>query len=289
MQDAEMTRMPETDAYYIRPRAANEIMKAAHNIRQTVYIYGACGYGKTSFAADYLSRRRYEYISMSDSGLETAVFTSAVEINAKKEHIVVVDDLHLITDPEEREQSFKVLHELAKNPNVWLILISRCPIPAWLKPLYIQYVFATIGERELSLTEKEEETYLENWNLSLTDKAAEQLKKLGGDGQPLCLRILALRLNQINVRVEDSSQRVKLELDAIEEGQKDLWDYLEHHVYAQWNVELLEFLMDISVVDRFDIQLAQFITKKMDAGRLICLAQETGNFLETYMDNGTEV
>ena len=61
MQDAGENQKPETDKYYIRPKAANDRMKLAQNMGQTVYISGATGFGKTSFVADYLFRRRYEY------------------------------------------------------------------------------------------------------------------------------------------------------------------------------------------------------------------------------------
>ena len=67
MQDAGENQKPETDKYYIRPKAANDRMKLAQNMGQTVYISGATGFGKTSFVADYLFRRRYEYYSMAES------------------------------------------------------------------------------------------------------------------------------------------------------------------------------------------------------------------------------
>lgn len=60
----------DLDEYYVRPQAAWEKMKAAQNIRQTVYIYGTTGTGKTSFVADFLARKRYCYIDMADIGMD---------------------------------------------------------------------------------------------------------------------------------------------------------------------------------------------------------------------------
>ena len=60
----------DLDEYYVRPQAAWEKMKAAQNIRQTVYIYGTTGTGKTSFVADFLARKRYCYIDMAAIGME---------------------------------------------------------------------------------------------------------------------------------------------------------------------------------------------------------------------------
>lgn len=125
MQELNDAQKLEVDAYYISPKTANERMKAAQNTGQTVYICGAVGFGKTSFVADYLSRRRYEYYSMEHIGLEEIPVIHAKETK----RIVVVDDLHMITETSERENACKVFGQLAKNPSVWLILIGRCLLP----------------------------------------------------------------------------------------------------------------------------------------------------------------
>ena len=41
------------------------ILKKARNLSQTVYLYGATGYGKTELVRQYLSGRRYTYLSSS--------------------------------------------------------------------------------------------------------------------------------------------------------------------------------------------------------------------------------
>lgn len=284
MQNLKDTQKPEVDEYYIRPQAANARMKMAQNAGQTVYICGAVGFGKTSFVADYLSRRRYEYYSMEHSRLEE------IPILQEKEpkRIVVVDDLHRITEPEEREQACKVLGQLAKNSGVWLLLIGRCLLPTWLKPLYIQQVFLTIGEKELFLSEKEEEAYLKKWNLELSEKAEKRLRELG-NGHPMFLRIEALRLKGLTDRKSSTEERIEEELSTIERARSDWWDYLEAYVYDQWDVQLLEFLMDLSIVEQFDLSMAQMITKKMDADRLLWLTRETGNILLVYTIGNHEI
>lgn len=54
---------------------------------------------------------------------------------------------------------------------------------------------------------------------------------------------------------------------------------MEVNVYDQWSVELQEFLEAVCIVEQFDLQMAQQITKAKDAGKLIRQAQEIGNFL----------
>ena len=174
MQDAGENQKPETDKYYIRPKAANDRMKLAQNMGQTVYISGATGFGKTSFVADYLFRRRYEYYSMAESVPEDILRG----LSCEKKRIVVVDDLQQLTETVERETARETVEKLAKDPEVWLVLVGRCPVPAWLKPVYIQHVFVMIGEKELALSEREEKDYLKMWDLELTDRAEKRLRTL---------------------------------------------------------------------------------------------------------------
>ena len=284
MKDFDNARKPEVDTYYIRPKFANVRMKAAQDIRQTVYICGSVGYGKTSLVADFLSKKYYEYYSMEHTGPETVSLSSAKETK----RIVVVDDLHLLTEPEERETACHVFGELAKDPNVWLILIGRCLLPAWLKPLYIHQAILTIGEAALMLSEKEEEAYLEKWELELSGAAKDRLRELGC-GHPLFLRIEALRLKELTYEKDSTTERIAEELSTIEAARCDCWDYLDVYVYDQWNVELQEFLMDISIVEQFDLSMAQMITKKMDAGIWLCKLKETGNFISEHTEGDTEI
>lgn len=273
------------DEHYIRPKRANELMKMAQNIRRTVYIFGATGYGKTTFAADYLKRRRYEYYSMTDMALTDALLPENGE-KKMDERIVVVDDLHKIYSPEEREAACGILKKLAQDRHIWLILISRCMIPAWLMPLYIEHIFVTIGEEELWFTEKEEREYLDLWGLGLRQETTEKLRKTGR-GYPLFLRIAAMRLFLLKKGGRKNAESVAKEAEALNAAEIDLCDYLETHVYDQWNVELSEFLMDISIVEQFDIPTARHITKKSNAGTLLQMAKETGDFFleHAYRDN----
>lgn len=48
---------------YVAPAAALKKLRAARGLGQAVYIYGASGYGKTELVRQYLSKRRYQYIS----------------------------------------------------------------------------------------------------------------------------------------------------------------------------------------------------------------------------------
>lgn len=124
---------------YVRPQTAWELMKAAQNTRQTVYIYGATGTGKTSFVADFLARKRYRYISVSDTGIDA--IAQMVPEKTDTQTILVIDDLYLLETQEDRSACGKLIEELSGRKDVWLILISRAPVPKWLKTVFVRYIF----------------------------------------------------------------------------------------------------------------------------------------------------
>lgn len=280
--------MPAPEEHYVRPKAAWEQMKVTQNTRQTVYIYGTTGTGKTSFVADFLARKRYSYFSVSDTGIAEIAEVVSEKMNAvhdktRMPSIFVIDDLYLLETQEDRSACGQLIEELSGRKDAWLILISRAPVPQWLKSIFVRYIFVTIGETELCLTPKEQEDYLEKWELDPTEAARKRIRELGY-GNPLSLRIVVMRLKGIP-KADVTRDRAGAELRAIEEARKDLWDYLEVHVYDQWGVEIQEFLEAVSIVEQFDLQMAQQITKKKDAGKLIQQAQEIGNFLTERIEN----
>lgn len=86
---------------YKAPAAALKKLRAAKGIGQIVYIYGAAGYGKTELVRQYLSKRRYQYISCGEdtAGLLEAAASGGVKA-AGTQPVVVVDDIHLLKGAE---------------------------------------------------------------------------------------------------------------------------------------------------------------------------------------------
>ena len=71
---------------------------------------------------------------------------------------------------------------------------------------------------------------------------------------------------------------------------EQMWNYLEFHVYDNWDIQMQDFLMKISIVDTFTIRLAEMITGANDAENLIEHARWMGNFLDEQMGaNGEKI
>lgn len=126
---------PTVDERYVRPRAAWEKMKAAQNTGQTVYLYGTTGSGKTSFVADFMGRKRYHYVTVAHIGIEEIM--EMVQGSTDAQTILVIDDLHLLETEEDRSACGQLVEALSGRQDVWLILISRAPMPRWLSGIFL--------------------------------------------------------------------------------------------------------------------------------------------------------
>ena len=262
------------DKGYIAPEAALKKLRVAKGLGQAVYIYGATGYGKTELVRQYLSRRRYHYISCAEdaAGLmetaetaqEAASHSSGKEKEAQPRTVMVVDDMHLLKNAEGR----KAVLSLAGRQDIWPILICRSPIPAWLMPLYIKGGFLVITEDDLRLGEKEISAYMDSQGLTATEEEVAFVA-VRSQGNAYTVRHTALKM----------LEGMRPGPEMAEEIVEAFAAYLESHVMVQWDSDLLEFLVQVSVTDEFTLPLAEMVTGNRHAPELLERAAETGNFL----------
>jgi LuxR family maltose regulon positive regulatory protein len=248
---------------YIRPKAANKKMKVAQTLSQTVYLYGVSGSGKTSFIKNFMGKRRYYYYSAENLTEEELQVTQTGKLK-----IVVIDDLHLLRMDCILEKLQKEIAHLAAREDVWLILSGRSRMPSWLVPLYYRRMFTVIEEADLWLSGTELAEYLALWGLHPSEDDLQKIIQLVR-GTGIVARLIAMEL---------STSRA-LDATCIERLRNNFWDYLDHHVYDQWDVELLEFLMQVCIVEEFDQRLAEMISGRSDVERMINLAEQLGNFM----------
>ena len=262
------------DKGYIAPEAALKKLRVAKGLGQAVYIYGATGYGKTELVRQYLSRRRYHYISCAEDAAgimetaeaaqEAASHSSGKEKEAQPRTVMVVDDMHLLKNAEGR----KAVLSLAGRQDVWFILICRSPIPAWLMPLYIKGGFLVITEDDLRLGEKEIAAYMDSQGLTATEEEVAFVA-VRSQGNAYTVRHTALKM----------LEGMRPGPEMAEEIVEAFAAYLESHVMVQWDSDLLEFLVQVSVTDEFTLPLAEMVTGNRHAPELLERAAETGNFL----------
>lgn len=242
------------DERYVRPKMAEEKFKLAQSLQQNIYLYGITGIGKTAFVKDMLGRKSYHYYSAREGSAEQILLPED-----GKAHIIVVDDLHHIMDDRQREEYADRLRILMQRRNIWLILIARCAIPRWLMPFHVDEAFLIIQEKDFYLDQPGQDAYFEKWGIKLSLEQSKNIWQLSG-GNPLFLRFVAVAGGDVGQAVND------------------LWKYFLH-IYDQWDAELQEFMMEISVLDHFNAGMAQMVTGRKNVRQLLKKALETGNFL----------
>lgn len=251
------------DQNYIAPAAALKKLKKARSLPQTVYLYGATGYGKTELVRQYLSGRRYTYLSCEELPWEDEALPPK-EPGRQNRRVVVIDDLHRLKSEELRRE----IIALEEREDIWLILISRSPLPAWLMPQHIKSVFVVISEKDLRMGRNEIAAYLEARGIAYTEEDM-RLLEVTAEGNAYVLHHVALRMKE--------------GLSPGPELYAEIWDafavYLENVVLVRWDSDLLEFLMQVSVVDEFTLELAEMISGNLHVTALLEQAAEAGNFM----------
>lgn len=235
------------DKNYIAPQTALKKLRAARKLSHTVYLYAATGYGKTELIRQYLSNRHYLYLSCEDADWDASVFP----VPAKKPEeggprsVVVIDDIHRLKSEERQRDVLSLLH----RTDVWLLFISRSRVPAWLLPAYMQTGFLVIPEEDFRLNEAEAAGLLARFGVQVSEQELSWLVE-HSKGNAYTLGLAA--------RLMESGTGVGPEL--AKGVSRLLSDYLENAVFVVLEPELLEFLMQLSVVEEFDLSLAEMLT-----------------------------
>ena len=259
---------------FIKPKKAWRLLKTADEGNVTAYIFGVSGSGKTTLVSKYLGSRNYILVDAGNVNCDDLdIKRSAVR------KIVVVDNLHELSWGDmDYERSMIV--DLIKREDVWVILIGRCPVPPWLSAVRFQEGFYVVDGKLLLFGLDDVEKYVECAGIKLTD---EQTVRMFQEtiGLPFALEMCNGIYKEVgydggltNGQYDEFARRVV----------EEMCNYLEYHVYDNWDIEMQEFLMEISVVDDFTTKQAEMITGRSDSGVLIERAKWLGNFMISWID-----
>lgn len=250
---------------YIAPAEAHRKLQLARRREQNVYLYGATGYGKTTLLKQYLDFRSYEYIDCSEPEWEEKNYFSV--------SCVVFDQAHLIQSTEQKQ----IIARLLNREDVWVIISARASLPSWMRPFQMASNLMVITETDLQLTEKEIEALAKTKNISLQKDDIKFISQKSEGNAYLILLFLDL--------IKDQNMPVGTE--TMERVVKEFVRFLDDQVISQWDMDLQEFMMKMSVVDSFHEELAERITGEDKISQFIERAGCVGNFLieqdETYL------
>lgn len=262
---------------YIRPKRALRRLKAAEEENITAYIYGVSGIGKTELIVRYLKQKKYQ---MFDAGRVSAEELEKIA-ESEKRKIVVIDNLHDLAMEEECDDIKEAIISLIEREDIWLILSGRCAVPPWLAAVRYREVFYVIEESELLFDEAQENQYIEYTKILLTPEQ-RKVSRSYCLGVPLGWYITWDIYKQIQLREglkEGEYFSDKLFSELIDRGLSQMWDYLDWHVYDNWDIRIQEFLMEVSIVDCFTAHLAEMITGRNNVESILSRVKWLGNFM----------
>ncbi|MDO4475345.1 MAG: LuxR C-terminal-related transcriptional regulator [Lachnospiraceae bacterium] len=252
------------DMIYAMPAPARKKMLAAKKRQLPVYIYGATYYGKTTFVQQILKSRNYDYFSCASQDL-----SELLQLPGKGCKILVIDDLHALRG----EQSRRYICRLLSLKSVWLILINRAPMPSWLIDACVRAGTIVISEGDLHLHKNEIRELMDQHDIQINEKDLRFAEE-NSEGNLFAI------LHYVKLLAE----KQPLNGEGRRKGSTLLTAYFENQLLPSWEDEVLDFLIMISVVESFTLDLAEFITGDLRVYATIEKAQETGNFLSCQGD-----
>lgn len=263
--------LEERDGFYVFPERAKAKLRKAYTEKQPVYIYGMVGYGKTALVEQFLEKKKYIYFDAATSPLACLETLHA-------QSILVVDNLQFLEDMFVKER----LLELIRQPDLWLIFISRSKCPGWLLSAYLKYRnFCTITETDLVLSEDEIRKYLKERRIGECGPDEIRFIESYCRGHGLAIRLLC---DQALIEGRSGEGQDVFDADLFERSRLVFWDYVDREVYQKWDEELIDFIMKVSIVQEFTLELATEISGSARARYYLEEAMSIGNFVTIEKD-----
>lgn len=260
---------------YIVPHKAIKKMRACKAIGNITYIFGVTGSGKTELVRQFLKNKPYFYTSCIEHTWNSDELPrcSSVSTSAKKAlPVVVIDDLHMLYNEEKRKE----IIELTSREDIWLILVSRSPVPSWLCESYVRHGFIIISEEDLSLTVSDVMDYLAPLGTEIPEGAVRRCIELS-EGNGFVVKTSVVEM--LNDKVIDEALEDRIRSNFI--------NALEEKVLVWLEPEVKELLLRLSLVESFSIDLARMLTGNKDVRYVLQRAEESGNFIRRNGDTFT--
>lgn len=247
----------DTNDIYVRPQVAWSKLRAARADGVNVYIYGATGFGKTELINRVL--RRQNTVTFTGRDLTAADIAPDV---LPVGNTVVIDDLQWAEGADVR----RAILDLLRRTDMWVVLAGRSPVPEWLSPALHARALEVITEGDLTLTADNVKELFHLMGANLPESTIDRIiPTLSGSPVPVRLTAQAF------------STGIPYNRAMYDKLVHDYWLYLDQHIYRSWPEELQDFMLRLSLLDRFTVPIARGLTGRDDAERLLRRAREIGN------------
>lgn len=188
---------------------------------------------------------------------------------------VVLDDLQTVRSRECRHQLDEMIARLPDQ--VHLVVISRADPPLRLGRLRAAGEVAEIRGNDLAFTAGEVAAVLQATHVTLSETALGELVKVT-EGWPAAVYLAALSL--IDRAASDEF------VHALTRSNRFIADYLSEEVLARQDPELHDFIVEMSLFDRFTAGLADHVRQTRFSAGMLRELERTNLFLISLQDDG---
>lgn len=191
---------------------------------------------------------------------------------------LLIDDFHHVDDPRTLQLVQTLLD--AAFPGLRLVITSRSRSPLLLGRLRATGDLCEIHDAELAFELPEALSFLQaNLDPTITPEVAAQIHAVS-DGWPIGMQLIAIALKSDPLRWE--------RLRVLRPSSEDLAAYLSEDVIGDLPPEMVEFMQRVSILRRFDGDLAAHVTGFPDAEELISEIRSRNLFLQPVEADGRQ-
>ena len=226
------------------------------------------------------------YINVADKSLITRANNSSAKVDLisfsqdilniiqKSSHQIYLlfDDFHFISEPTILAFINRLLHYCPKQ--LHLIISSRVQPPLELGPLYAQGLLFNLSGEELKFSLAETDSLLSEF----VNESQLELLYRQTEGWPVVLQLLRLWYQQ-NPNT-DPTRVLTNNIDT-------LTSYMKEQVFEKFDLPTQNFLLKTSFLDRFDIELANYVCEIDNGAKIIAAINEHQSLVISLDEDNT--
>jgi len=212
---------------------------------RVIFFSAPCGCGKTAAAEALLAPRAVCRLSAADLPDPESLPLPGCDA-------VLVDDVHLLTDPARQEALCRLI---AQRTKLHFVLLSRGRVPGWIMPFRFAGTLLTVETRQLFFDLSATQRFLRARGVPVSSDEAAVIQR-DTQGYPLGLELLSRRLM--------SGRPYSPEL--LSETRRELFIYYEDAVFRRFDEPLRRLLLSLAPFDSFTLELAKMISGDPRAG-----------------------
>lgn len=200
----------------------------------------------------------------SSNGLFLQFFEILRELSTKEKHILIIDDFHAAECPELDELFARISSIRLKDLNI--LMLSRTMPKFCSMDMKVKGFVYEITKEHLRFDFQEFKGYYSFHNIEISEEAAQKIDSFTeGWASAVYLSSLYFRQDPDNI-----FNIAKFDIDRL----------IENTVYKGYEEEVRDFLLKLSILDRFDMEICSYLTGSKNTYELLSRVLNENSFIK---------